>query len=139
MLHPDNEILNLPWTMAVDSISNQQIGAIQRLYLTKGLPGCTEVREALKTPPPLKILIMISSPEDAGWRSQLSYEDEELEILKAFQPLMQTGEVEIDFTDDGSPSRHSSGRAPGIDTTSFISQATGISEMGKGISSSKIP
>ncbi len=55
-----------------------------------------------KAGPPLKVLVMISSPEDSEWKSVLSYDKEEYSILEAFQPLLQAGLVEIDFTEDGS-------------------------------------
>ncbi|UCH94043.1 MAG: tetratricopeptide repeat protein [Candidatus Aminicenantes bacterium] len=102
--HPDNEILNLPWSMAVDDISGKPLGQIAQLYLTKTIPGYFKPsdRDLQAAAPPLKILIMISSPEDSPWGQYLSYEEEEFEILKAFEPLMQTGQVQIDFTEDGS-------------------------------------
>jgi tetratricopeptide (TPR) repeat protein/GTPase SAR1 family protein len=110
LLHPDNEILNLPWSMAVDNESGQPLGGINRLYLTKSIPGCFDEKSKDLTlaAAPLKILIMVSSPEDPeervnkGWEKRLSFEEEEFEILKAFEPLIQTGRVEIDFTEDGS-------------------------------------
>jgi tetratricopeptide (TPR) repeat protein len=104
LMHPDNEILNLPWSMAVDSKSNKQLGNIERLYLTKSIPGCFEEKgtDFPKAPAPLKVLVMISSPEDTEWIHRLSYEEEEYAILKAFEPLMQQGAVEVDFTEDGS-------------------------------------
>ena len=104
LLHPDNEILNLPWTLAVDNISKQPLGDIQQLLLSKCPPEFLKA-EKIQPPqiaPPLKILIMISSPEDSDTEERLSFEDEEFRILKAFEPLMQSGQVEIDFTDDGS-------------------------------------
>ncbi len=104
--HPDNEILNLPWAMAVDSRSQRSLGNIGQLYLTKRIPkfysddASSPHRVA---PAPLKVLIMISSPLDTPpSRQRLSYEEEEFQILKAFEPLMRSGDVEIDFTDDGS-------------------------------------
>jgi len=39
LVHHDNEILNLPWSMAVDSKSQEQVGNIEGLYLTKSIPG----------------------------------------------------------------------------------------------------
>ncbi|MCK6622328.1 MAG: tetratricopeptide repeat protein [Calditrichia bacterium] len=104
LLHSDNEILNLPWILAEDE-NGQALGGIPQLYLVKSLPEFAGERaEALFTraAPPLKVLIMISSPEDADSQSRLSYEEEEFAILSAFQPLMALGQVEIDFTDDGS-------------------------------------
>ncbi|MCK5057012.1 MAG: tetratricopeptide repeat protein [Candidatus Aminicenantes bacterium] len=104
LMHRDNEILNMPWSIAVDGISNQPLGSIKRLHLSKSIPGCFDEKgfDFPKTPAPLKILIMISSPEDTEWKYRLSYEDEEKQILKAFEPLMHTGEIEVDFTEDGS-------------------------------------
>jgi hypothetical protein len=104
LVHHDNEILNLPWSMAVDNKSHKQLGNIERLYLTKSIPGGFEEKftDFLKAPAPLKILVMISSPEDSEWKHRLSYEEEEHAILKAFEPLMQEGGVEVDFTEDGS-------------------------------------
>ena len=102
--HPDNEILNLPWSIAVDDISGKPLGQIPQLYLTKTIPGYFKPsnKDFQAAAPPLKILIMISSPEDSPWGQYLSYEEEEFEILKAFEPLMQTGQVQVDFTEDGS-------------------------------------
>jgi tetratricopeptide (TPR) repeat protein len=104
LMHHDNEILNLPWSMAVDSKSNKQLGNIEKLYLTKSIHGCFDEKSTgfPKAPAPLKILIMISSPEDTEWKHRLSYEEEEYAILKAFEPLMHKGAVEVDFTEDGS-------------------------------------
>ena len=105
LFHKDNEILNLPWSIAVDELTQQALGSIERLYLTKCLPDFMKGNTGLYQPKaaaPLKVLLMISSPEDSGWKSVLSYDEEEYENLKAFTPLIQTGAVEIDFTDDGS-------------------------------------
>jgi tetratricopeptide (TPR) repeat protein len=104
--HPDNEILNLPWTMASDNRSQRKLGSIGQLYLTKVIPQLYDpdpsTIQHLIFPAPLKVLIMISSPEDTPYEKRLSYEEEEFLILKAFEPLMSSGDVEIDFTDDGS-------------------------------------
>lgn len=102
LLHEDNEILNLPWTLAVDQESQKQLGDFKRLVLTKGLRGADTTLTFSKIAPPLKILIMISSPQDTDHRNRLSYEDEERAIFSAFEPLLQAGQVSIDFTDDGS-------------------------------------
>ncbi|MDY6933813.1 MAG: tetratricopeptide repeat protein [Spirochaetota bacterium] len=105
LLHHDNEILNLPWIMAIDKISSQPLGNIQQLILTKCLPDFVEDVKKPKPAelaPPLKILIMISSPEVVDYKGRLSYEDEEFQILQAFYPLLRKGQVQIDFTDDGS-------------------------------------
>lgn len=95
LTHSGNELLNLPWRLAVEDAPF--------LYLTKGLPAegalpAYEPASAL----PLKVLVMIASPEDAGAGSRLSYEAEEDQIIRAFQPLYEHGQVQIDFTGDGS-------------------------------------
>jgi tetratricopeptide (TPR) repeat protein len=109
LMHNDNEILNLPWSAAIDKFSGKALGIIRQLFLAKSLPRHSEARyeandeaNGPKAPLPLKILIMISSPEDTDHKSRLSYEDEEFRIFSAFEPLLQSGQVEIDFTDDGS-------------------------------------
>ncbi len=102
--HQNNKILNLPWTLAKDPISGESLGNIQQLLLSKCPPDFfRENKDVLPSlAPPLKILIMISSPEDADHKNRLSFEEEEFEILKAFQPLLENGLVQIDFTDDAS-------------------------------------
>jgi len=95
LMHADNRLLNLPWRLAVEERD--------RLYLTSGL----EQKGALKSfvadnPLPLKILVMVSAPEGLTHQSRLNYEEEELKIIQAFEPLLSTGKVQIDFTDDGS-------------------------------------
>ena len=102
LLHEDNEILNLPWSLARDPVSKKSLAQIEELYLSKCLPEFLREQQTRLLPPPLKILIMISSPEDAKHTSRLSYEQEEFLILQAFAPLLDSGRVEIDFTDDGS-------------------------------------
>ena len=96
--HPDNEILNLPWRLAVEDR--------EYLYLSKGpatqgaLPSF-EPQKAL----PLKILVMVSAPEDLSKQGRLAYEEEEQQILQAFESLFADGQVEIDFTNDGLPGK----------------------------------
>ncbi len=91
--HPDSRILNLPWELALEGR--------ERLYLSKNTlaPGSNYVPD---NPLPLKILVMVSSPEDSPVRRRLSFEEEELAILRACGNLFETGQVQIDFTEDGS-------------------------------------
>jgi tetratricopeptide (TPR) repeat protein len=101
--HRDNEILNLPWSMAVDKNSGKSLGAIRQLYLCKGIHNYfSEETNFTTTAAPLKVLVMISAPEDLGISGQFFYEVEEFAILQAFSPLMESGQVEIDFTENGS-------------------------------------
>jgi tetratricopeptide (TPR) repeat protein len=104
LVHDQNEILNLPWGMAIEQESQQPLAGIERLYLIKSLPQLQNKTTYYQpqAAAPLKVLVMLSSPEDSDIKSLLSYDEEEYEILKAFSPLLQTGAVQIDFTDDGS-------------------------------------
>ncbi|MGB0930927.1 MAG: CHAT domain-containing protein [Chitinophagales bacterium] len=94
LTHDDPNILNLPWRLATQELS--------LLFLTKGknTQGDLPILEADN--PPLKILVMISSPENASYESRLNYEEEEDQIIRAFENLFDIGGIEIDFTDDGS-------------------------------------
>ncbi|MEO5358684.1 MAG: hypothetical protein H7844_15495 [Nitrospirae bacterium YQR-1] len=100
----DSEILNLPWSMAEESETDTPLGSIESLHILKTPAAVIDKNLSDFTPhiaAPLKILIMISSPLDLDYKSRLSYEQEEYDILKAFEPLLKTGHVEIDYTDDG--------------------------------------
>jgi tetratricopeptide (TPR) repeat protein len=92
LTYEDNTLLNLPWRLAVEDAPN--------LFLTKGLPTARQNKQALQNPLPLKVLVMISAPEDT--HARLSYEEEEDRIIKAFGPLYEHGQVQLDFTEDGS-------------------------------------
>ena len=94
LTHADPNILNLPWRLATEDLP--------LLYLTKGKPATADLPLLQADNPPLKILVMISSPEDGTWESRLSYEEEEDQIMAAFEPLFDLGQVQVDFTDDGS-------------------------------------
>ena len=78
LLHDDNEILNLPWGLAADRNSGETLGKINQLTISKCPPAYFKTDATASgveaAPPPLKILIMISSPEDASWKQRLSYE-----------------------------------------------------------------
>ena len=101
--HRDNEILNLPWNMAIDKNSGKSLGTIRQLYLCKGISDYfKEDAHFTTTAAPLKVLVMVSAPEDLGIAEWFSYEAEEFAILEALSPLMESGQVEIDFTEDGS-------------------------------------
>ncbi|MEO5357919.1 MAG: CHAT domain-containing protein, partial [Nitrospirae bacterium YQR-1] len=105
LIDSDSEILNLPWSMAEESETDTPLGSIESLHILKTPAAVIDKNLSDFTPhieAPLKILIMISSPLDLDYKSRLSYEQEEYDILKAFEPLLKTGHVEIDYTDDGS-------------------------------------
>ena len=92
LTHEDNTLLNLPWRLAVEDVPY--------LFLTKGLPASRQNEQALQNPLPLKVLVMISAPEDT--HARLSYEEEEDRIIQTFGPLYEHGQVQLDFTEDGS-------------------------------------
>lgn len=101
LCHPDAEILNLSWGIAIDPISQRPLNQIPQIFLSKN-SRTTEPKVLHPTSGPLKILIMISSPKDLAIEGRLNFEEEERQIIKAFEPLFNSGEVQVDFTDDGS-------------------------------------
>ncbi len=95
LTHADTDLLNLPWRLVATHAP--------LLALTKGLPTSESLPAFLpRNPLPLKILVMVSAPEDLDITGRLSYEEEEDQILKAFEKLYEHGLVQIDFTQDGS-------------------------------------
>lgn len=91
-----DELLGLPWHLVAEDCPN--------LLISKGLPlrGSADLPTyEPDLPLPLKILVMVAAPDHSG-AGRLDYEAEEKIILDALAPLMRTGEVEVDFTDDGS-------------------------------------
>jgi tetratricopeptide (TPR) repeat protein len=101
LFHPDTEILNLPWEIAIDPVSQQPLNEIDRLFISKNCLDTPRKEQNLKGGP-LKVLVMISSPKDVHVKGRLNYEEEERQILKSFKQLYRSGEVQIDFTDNGS-------------------------------------
>ena len=95
LMHNDNAILNLPWRLVFDGMRYRYIS--KGLHKDGAIPAYTP-----QIPLPLKILAMIASPEDAKIGARLSYEEEEARIIAAFEPLFAQGNIEIDFTEDGS-------------------------------------
>lgn len=96
LTHADKELLNLPWHLAIDPKQYPFI------HISKGATGVTSLPAYIPQPGPLRILVMISSPEDLNYNKRLSYEEEEQRILKALSSLLITGQVQVHFTEDGS-------------------------------------
>ncbi|SIO46044.1 tetratricopeptide repeat protein [Chitinophaga niabensis] len=96
LVHRDKELLNLPWQMAIDGDKHPSV------YISKGF--IAEQPSAVYTPQagPLKILIMISSPEDEQAYKRLSFEKEEEVLLEALRPMYESDQVEVSFTITGS-------------------------------------
>lgn len=92
LTHKDKSILNLPWQIVFDNTA---------VHISKGLPAGSFDCHTPK-PGPLRILVMISSPEDLDFTKRLSYEEEEQVILKTLGPLWQEGQVQVEFTENGS-------------------------------------
>jgi hypothetical protein len=103
LCHPDAEVLNLPWGTALDPVSGRMLSEVPQVFISKNV-STKEKGPALPGPGggPLKILVMISSPKDVSLGGRLHYEEEERQVLRAFEPLFQAGEVQVDFTEDGS-------------------------------------
>ena len=88
--HDDTEIRNLPWQTATEE---RPLLAIAKSF-KKDLP-----QHQPSVGFPLKVLIMVASPIGV---TRLAYEEEELQLLRAFSPLMSQGLAQVHFTDDGS-------------------------------------
>ncbi|MGB0838493.1 MAG: tetratricopeptide repeat protein, partial [Chitinophagales bacterium] len=88
--HPNTAIRNLPWRLVT----------VERPLLTIAKTTQQQIGKHEATDSyPLKVLVMVASPEGI---TRLSYEKEEEQLLRAFAPLMAKGLVEVHFTDDGS-------------------------------------
>ncbi len=90
LYHERTDIRNLPWQTATAerpllTIAKTPVGKLTEHQPSVGFP--------------LKVLVMVASPEGV---TRLAYEDEELQLLRAFSPLMAQGLAEVHFTDDGS-------------------------------------
>lgn len=97
LTHARNDLLNLPWQLAFEADRGID------LLISKGLTTSLQLQAHQPTNPlPLKVLIMIASPEGQQIKGRLNYEEEEVNIIQAFQQLKVGRSVEIDFTDNGS-------------------------------------
>lgn len=100
LIHPDSEILSLPWSAAIDQRSGKKLGDIQNLFINKLLPVHSSERHeppALKAPAPLKVLVVISCPLDTKTDIQRIFQQQEFLLLEAFHSLVQSKEVEVYF------------------------------------------
>lgn len=88
--HEKTEIRNLPWQVATEERPLLAIAKSTQKNLS-------EHQVALGFP--LKALVMVASPEGV---TRLAYEAEELQLLRAFSPLIAEGLAQVHFTDDGS-------------------------------------
>lgn len=92
----DKELLNLPWQMAFDDEGCPYI------CVSKSTAVPDPLAEYKPQAGPLKILIMISSPGDLDTDERLAYEKEQRIIIDALDPLLETGQVQIELTENGS-------------------------------------
>lgn len=100
--HSDPEVLNMPWGIALDPTGeSRRLMDIHRLFISKSPFDLTQ-KMPESTAGPLKILVMISMPEDSPYSDRLDFEKEEHKIITAFLPLYQSGAIQIDYTDNGS-------------------------------------
>ena len=90
--------------MAIDPFSQRPLGLLDRLYLVQGAPLDQVPVYQPQLAAPLKILVMVASPEDSSYKRRLSFEEEERQILLALDAIQtqQSIDVQIDFTEDGS-------------------------------------
>ncbi len=96
LTHPNNDLLNLPWEAILFPELNPQL----RPKFFRTHPCYFKATDFKPFEPPLRVLIMMSSPEDSEPEHSLDFEDEELKILKAFEPFLLQSRIEIEFTED---------------------------------------
>ena len=93
-------LLNAPWRLAQ---RNQPLADVSHLFWAKQLNGYRKEGVYEPTIPlPLRILVMISAPEDTQVERLLDFEAEEMQLLLAFEKLYENAAVQIDFCPDGS-------------------------------------
>src|SRR5690348_4981166 len=68
LVYRKKELLNLPWQMAIDE------NRYPFLFISKSTSTVSTKGSFLLKPAPLKLLVMISSPEDLGVDGRLQYE-----------------------------------------------------------------
>lgn len=101
LVHPDSEILSLPWHAATDVRSGRAVGLLPRLYITKMLRAPSAVQApARRAAPPLKVLVLVSMPEDLKSDQRRAFQQQQFMLLDSLDPLGQSGEMEIDFADN---------------------------------------
>ena len=95
LVHTDNEVLTLPWHTAI--LDDKFI------HLSKGFGTEGVVVEAFQPEKvlPLKILVVISMPDDLEETQRLDHEGEIERIIEAFNEILADAQVEIDFANDG--------------------------------------
>lgn len=101
LVHPDSEILSLPWHAATDARSGQAVGLLPHLYITKMLRAPSAVQApARRAAPPLKVLVLVSMPADLKSEQLRAFQQQQFMLLDSLDPLGQSGEMEIDFADN---------------------------------------
>lgn len=101
LVHPDSEILSLPWHAATDAQSGQAVGLLPHLYITKMLRAPSAVQApAQLAAAPLKVLVLVSMPEDLKSEQRRAFQQQQFMLLDSLDPLGQSGELVIDFADN---------------------------------------
>ena len=101
LVHPDSEILSLPWHAAIDAHSGRAAGLLPHLYITKMLRAPSAVQApARRAAPPLKVLALVSMPEDLKSDQLRAFQQQQFMLLNSLDPLGQSGEMEIDYADN---------------------------------------
>lgn len=96
LFHSDNSVLNLPWERILGSRSE----AIRDLLIHRSHEEIFRDTEQRAFKPPLRILVLISSPENSPPEKALNFEKEEMSLLQALEPMIIEGKVEIEFMED---------------------------------------
>jgi hypothetical protein len=87
------ELMDIPWEYLYDAPSFLSISAWTPVVRYLDLP---RPRAPLAVEPPLRVLGMVSSPEDC---EPLDVEEERARLERSLAPLVQDGRVEIDWTE----------------------------------------
>ena len=99
---PQPAVLNLPLELAYHPLHGYLLQS-QRLYLSRTLTKAddyfSERATAVLAPPPLRILVAVSAPDNLPeHQKMLDYEKEQELIIQALDPLTSKGLAQVDFT-----------------------------------------
>ncbi len=99
--HDNRTILNLPWHGLKDC-TGKSLSSLSQLTCVRSFPECFSDLKFKPRALPMKVLVVVSSPDDLTFEGRLDYETEMSNILTIFYPLMKRGEIIVDIADDAS-------------------------------------
>jgi len=90
------ELADLPWEFLLDKSLNRFLAQSNQTPVVRYIE-MPETVQPLATPPPLRILVMISSPKDDPDYKELNVEQETASLHQALAPLIADGKVSLTF------------------------------------------